>query len=708
VTLDVAARERAILRYLRNDANGGAPARQIYEAVTAELNDEVTLQAYYKILNRLEAAGKVEMRQGDGVGVYGLTPTLHAGNPITLDDVYQMLPFVATSEALARAVDAVDYYEEQRDTIIRKAAEALVAEDPVELFQRMILDKVALLRADMEILRHEREDDGRKEIADPVAESRMESDYKELEHVAYRGLSLPPEAIRLPGLEKIKRADVGVTCDPDRLKEALRGRVFGPTFLYELDLSADRAAPERADLVVSGSDGSMHAGVLALQSARHFIEDTSDVITFNNAIGCVRLNQRQAAQARHREMVHSAPFTRQTIDDPNYKGMVLAPFMFPDLAESEYEHMARCATDVVQFRIDAALFAGTASDLRTGAPIPKPQVHLRDGTITPQEREFTHYRRADEYGAMVREGIRLERQILDRLLTSPKPPVYGGAVKSTQMRIFGHLLNWYIAKGSAATFGAAIEPNWDLSRAAGITDNAAMTALLATLPNSPKAGRYYVSCAVLRQFPSLTEFYGLDLAGKTWLDLIEELKQDALRINDRFGGPLPYHATVDLSDDDFVFMCENADYVSFYVGHTGGTPAPMLPRYEFLTSLRQQLETGGWQAAAGVVLGNVRRITDAIDSAGVQIDRDHNFLSGKTLVKVIPACIQQAHEYAKSLGRKLEQELKSIVVSRLIEVKKVRATPADVDIRPASVRDYVERYARARSASHQPPTDDIR
>ena len=43
--------------------------------------------------------------------------------------------------------------------------------------------------------------------------------------------------------------------------------------------------------------------------------------------------------------------------------MVMAPFMYRDLSEGEYEHMAKCATDVVQWRADERVFIGGAPAL---------------------------------------------------------------------------------------------------------------------------------------------------------------------------------------------------------------------------------------------------------------------------------------------------------------------------------------------------------
>jgi len=102
-------------------------------------------------------------------------------------------------------------------------------------------------------------------------------------------------------------------------------------------------------------------------------------------------------------------------------------------------------------------------------------------------------------------------------------------------------------------------------------------------------------------------------------------------------------------------MCTYGDYVSFYVGHTAGDPPPIAPRYEFLEGRRRL----GPEAAAERVARNVRLLVAAIDRSKFTPDRDHNFLSRKTLVKIIPYVIFEAHEKSKALGRLLDHELRS-------------------------------------------------
>jgi hypothetical protein len=138
-------------------------------------------------------------------------------------------------------------------------------------------------------------------------------------------------------------------------------------------------------------------------------------------------------------------------------------------------------------------------------------------------------------------------------------------------------------------------------------------------------------------------------------------------------------------------MCSKADYVSFYVGHTAGDPPPIVPRYEFLESLRA---LGSVEAAQQRVARNVHLMVAALDRTGFSADKEHNFLSQKFLVKLIPFVIFNAHEKCKALGRQLEAELRSIVIANLQALKNARGLKiSDVQFLPMSIRRFVERYA---------------
>src|SRR5207244_308597 len=62
-----------------------------------------------------------------------------------------------------------------------------------------------------------------------------------------------------------------------------------------------------------------------------------------------------------------------------------------------------------------------------------------------------------------------------------QPPVFAGAVKGSQLHLFATIINWFIAHGHPASGAPPVDPGWDVSRAAMLADNEAVTMLLATL-----------------------------------------------------------------------------------------------------------------------------------------------------------------------------------------------------------------------------------
>jgi hypothetical protein len=697
VRISVDARERGIFRYLADldDPAHGATAREIHEAVSERIDDSVTEQAYRKVLARLVATDRVDVRDDPDGRRYCLSPHLHAANALTLDDVYELLDALAPTEAIARVMDARDYFDQHRHTTLAQAAAALREENPRELVHDYLLHRVAAINADIAMLRE-------NTLRDRDLEARVAGQVRELNQMAHRYLGLSRNAVDAAPDRIAAGQDVGL--DVDELRRQLDRRVFGEAAVFSVDVGSPETDAEWQRITVAGSDGSTHASVLQLATAAAFADDVgSQAVTFNNSVVFV-MSSPVLAQ-RVRDSIYSVPMSRSAIDDRSNRGMVMAKFMFRYLSDSEYEHMAKCATDVVQWRADHEVFSGTARALGTGELLPRSQVHFRDGTITLQEREWGHYSRANEYGEMVREGVVYSRRILERIQAAAEHrPVFAGAVKATQSHFFSTIVNWYIAHGSRKREGGPIDPNWDTTRAAYIADNEAMTLLLSTLQESAPVGTYWVSFAVRRTFGSTTEFYRQPRSDDPdeWRGFFEAKQKDDIASYERgHVADAPYLATVpSVADEDYVWMCRNADYFSFYVGHTAGDPPPTTPRYEFFESaaalddlsLRQLVER------------NVGVIVAALHHSGLSADRDHNFLSRKSLVKIVPYVIYEAHEKCKSVGRLLESELKSVVVANLQRLRGGRMRKADVDFRPMPIRRFIERYAASRDGGE----DDVR
>lgn len=713
---DVAAREVEIVNLLRAKSGDSLSAGEIYKIVSTELGDTISRPAYYKLLDRLVVAGKIEQLEVGSVRQYAVSKQIHATNRLTLDDVYEMLPFFKSSETMSRAIEAQQYYFENRGKVIKDTALALANEPAAPLFFLWIDDLLNLLQKDLELFAIK--ENSIQVFADDSLEYRIQAEVHTLRDIMYRQLSIPFDAVDLPdweGLHGLKLTGK-FFYDRDLLRTALDSRVFGigetSTVLGVVTVDPHIVKLANQEMIVSGSDGSFHAGTLGIRSASKFFEDESYVVTFNNSVAYVRQSERVKQQRGAKEFVHSAPLTRQTMDDPAYKGMVLAPFMFPTLTESEYEHMVRTASDVVQMRVDDEVINGKARDVATGEQLATPRVHIRDGTITPQDRGYNHYCSMNPYGDIAREGIERSRSILSRLKNARRPGIYAGAVKSTQIRLFSRLINWYISRGSELTRGKgkAIDPDWDISHGNFISDVDVMTLLLASL-DVPKDG-FWVSCIAIRQFASLTDFYDTKLKydsglqrKRDWFDVLKRLRDNRLENYKEFGGKLSYDAQMSedsLENDSYLYLLENADYASFYVGHTKGDPAPKIPRYEFMCSLRDANSIETTQQVQGIL----EEIITALKVCGFTPDRDHNFLSRLSLAKLVVSVIYRAHELAKHIGQKFENEYKSVVIAKLVERRKSPLDNRNASLSPIGVQKYLQRFANVQNQLSDSGEDD--
>ena len=687
-SIDMRTREAAIIRFLREREPTGASVREVWEALQDDelLGDNITLQAYHRIMNRLQARGnlEVEIPPESSIRIYRLSEFLTPENPLSLTDIQEALWSLSAPEALARYLDAVDYFESRGKDVIKVAAQGLVEEDPVELVLEMLHDKLNRLQENLD-------DYADPQTRDAVVEQEIAARHDELVQLVHRYFGLSTLIIDLGSVDGVKAGTHHISPDWEAVRVALAMRVFGESAIFFAPFPQDDTSESDQTFPVGGSDGSTHAGLVRAGLGAEFVDDGGGlVLTFNNSI--VRLQLPKSVASDFDFPYHGVPMTRAALEDPSNRGMILARPWHPDLTDSEYEHLKKTALDVVQYRVDERVMLGTARALGndrsrgSGRLLPKPRVHFRDGTVTPQEREFSHYNRPDEYGEMVREGIALSYSIL-RAVKDSQRLVFAGAVKSTQLKTFSSVLNWYIARGSAKRFGQPIDPAWDMTLSGHINDNHAMTRLLAAV--DPPEGMIACSFAVLRPFPQLvTSLYRSRIQEGQWVEKFEDDQRRMKEERDKWNSTPHYLDDVDVGEDHYVRMCSEADYVMFYIGHTGADPSPALPRYEFLDSIRRLRP----EKAKERVSERVQYIVEAISVTKLTRDSDHNFLSAKRISRLIPSVVYEAHEQGKVWGHKLESELKSEIVARLAALKRARGlTTKSFALLPLPMREYLRR-----------------
>ena len=705
--LSVDERERAIFRLLLNvDPDVGATIREIYDQINGHgvqltvfsepVRDSVTIQVYYKLIERLVITDRlVEIDSGDAKR-YALARVLHSDLAMRLDDLEALAEHLAPTEAIAALTDMRREMRAQRDAVLRPAALALCKVPALDLVTDMILCRIAGYNKDVELWFEHGEDDERHL-------RRIKTEHASIERFCYRGLGLARTAVLAPPVTAVGRSTYDqmiIHVDEQELRTQLRWRIYGDTVIYHVDPTAGPNRQDWTNAPIAGSDGSTYSGAMQIDSATGFTDEAgSDVVTFNNSM--VFLSLEGDLKRRHPHPLYSVPITRSEIDNPHNEGMVMAPFMYPEMDDGTYEHFTKCATDVVQWRADQKVFKGAAPALGGGSMLPAPRVHFRDGTVTLQERESHHYQRMDKYGQVVREGVQISEEILQHLLSRRQPPVFAGAVKSSQLDIFGTIINWFIAHGHPASGISAIDPAWDLQRrGVQLADNEMASLLLSTLVPDRGDG-YFCTFVLVRPFHALTDMWRAYQREEKdyWVEMLREKQRRHRQDRD---DDTWWKIVEPIEDEPYVRMCEQADYAMFYVGHTSGDPLPLAPRYEFMESLR----TRGHEEATERVSRNVKMIVSALDHTGFTPDFDHNFMSRKILVKYVPRVVYEAHERCKALGRMLESELKSMIVANLHRLGLLRRGASEsVRTRPISFEYAVQRYHDARTREIEAAAD---
>lgn len=698
MSVPVPVHERSIwiVDHLRRVDASGRTIREVWEEArkprngdgTGGLGDVATVSTYHRTITKLVRQGQVEeVGAGpDGSAVYRAVAQLSPFSTYTLADLNAALWELSAVEVLSQYLDAVDYYESQATGLLREAAQRLLKEDPRAIIFKMLKDRSAEIEEDLGILEDPDADDR-------THRAQTKRRLEDLRYFVNSELGISAKVWAFPSFDQVEKGNTKYAApDWGAVQAALAERVFGAAFL-EL-VRVEEPGPAEGVPLVAGTDGSSHTGyVRGVPAPRYVEEEGRMLLTFNNSVAYLDL------PAGHPHKIpfpyHGVPMTRAAIEDPGNRGMIISRPWFEDLTDSQFEHMKKAALDVVQFRVDERLLGGHARAFGTssaggdGGLLPKPNVLIRDGTVTPQEREFQHYCDRTSYGDVVREGIGLSYAIL-RTVKDSESRVYAGAVKQTQLKTFSKILNWYIKR--------TIDESWDLSKASHVTDSVAVTRLIAALPECGPAD-YYRTCVVARPFSALvTELRFRPFAtDDEWLGYFKDRRDDQQRDYEQRGGEASFLLGQALEDDPYVRMCQQADYAAFYFGKPGGEPEVTLPRFEFLDSLRSRPDR------LKRVARSVELIMTGVHATKWTLDREHNFMTARRMPRLVPYVVYEAHEKCKALGHKLESELMQAISHRLSEIKALRGLPVPrVEIEPVPLEQFRARLKRLMP----PPTEE--
>ncbi len=464
------------------------------------------------------------------------------------------------------------------------------------------------------------------------------------------GLGLSRDAIHIP-----ITADRGIA----HIAEHGRELVDAPLLADEISRRVEdaplimaMAAPAADDrMIVAGVDGSTQGGLLSIDgTAGDFAFGPPPQINLNTAAAV--LNRKLRRDGRETDVFLRLPSAPEDIQRSENVYTIMSPMFYPDLSQAEYMHSAWNAMDVLESRAARRSLDIWSTPSRAGSggdiEVNPADVVIRDGTVVPNDRDPSHYAQVDSYGRIVRELVKLSWEMAQK--SRDDAQTIAGAVKHSQVRVVGPILNWIICQ--AAGTPATILTGWALDEMNAIADQQLLSRLLSHA--GKEKGVWTRSATFMRPFhattPAFSRYYVRDAAKAPAREIEDRIETAATtppekRTSDQHGWaeirvPNPYSQ-----------MLDNVWFAGFYVspGVALGK-GQSLPRLELLINA----PTGESHTFPAVVAEHRERLFTALATTGFSISQDHDLFGGAGLIDFVPTMLQRAHETVSGFARDMK------------------------------------------------------
>jgi hypothetical protein len=426
-----------------------------------------------------------------------------------------------------------------------------------------------------------------------------------LEKVAVQGLGMDRRQIQI---ETPLRGGTRwrVSWNAEAVQEHLADHIVGDNFLNKIKIDESSLLPQ--SFLIGASDVSQHRSAVPVP-ARFFKRSVPFVL--NNAAGT--LFKIESGKPKYDNLFNPKP------DETLLRWMLIDPSYQDELDGEDYQRCLASAMDVGQYKFDLEFLL--KADKRVS-------LVFRDGSIFPQDAYLDNFIVQSKRGEFTREAI---RELLNCLsYAKDVGTIYCGVSKNVRLKVFSAVVDWYIAKH--------LDNNWEIGNYT-LNDGQAMTLLLSS-PSfvGSNLNQAVSTCLIKRSFTTRA-------ALNKKVASIPELD----RYFDNFernhfgeaGDITPYRA-----------LCKLAHLYMFFIGHSK-SPQQQLPRYEFFHD-----ESYGRVNEVAV------KILAALQHCGLQIDRDHSFMSDEPVTYLLPNVIQQAHLLSKDVGKSIDSATGQWIMSR--------------------------------------------
>jgi len=651
---------------------GGVSAPDVYQAAL-HTGDKVTKEAYQNLARRLahrgvlvaDTSGKViTYRLGQPVDGYWLDEEELAA---MISDDYPILSLPIWRESQRQIRDI----PEQWWALLRSKLKAVRARD---VFEEAIVAYCQDLKDALELLAHDETSGATTQQVARLREDARNGLLLLLGLVRF-GLGLSVEAVSLPAsvedaVALLEEKGAEIVADPSRhpvrwdqlaIRDELAARIADEAFVTE------EQAPAEAFLVAA-VDGSTRSGVMTfIEAETDFNVGHAPMISINTSIG--QVNRRLRTEAGDVPVSMRLPEKPEDIQQRDNKYTVMAKLYYPDLSDAEYMHSLWNAMDVLEAKTTLRVLSRWYTN-PTATEVPPADVVLRDGTVVPQDRDFTHYRQSDRYGEIVRNMIGTNWDIVKKCKIDAQ--TVAGVVKSAQLRVFGPVLNWFV-KELAAHRNAGPVQAWPLNAMNSLPDQVLVSRLLSAYRTMEDL--WHRTCVVLRPFHATTNFAKRYSSGRNPVRVVEEMRTKDLK--DAAAGEYIENLAFWKSQyrgksDPYVQMLSNVWYGSCFIATVPRLDAERyLPRVEFIVPA----DTFYPADPVGEAAVHLQRVVAALRETGFDVSAEHSMYRDRTTLEVLPTLVATAHDTVKTWARELlsrVDEYLAALISQHIGSKRAR------------------------------------
>lgn len=473
----------------------------------------------------------------------------------------------------AQVLLSASYFEERKDVVL-EARKKLMKENPRKLYFQCIRNLVTLIKE--------------------AERSRKYIWANQLSDLALQGLGIKIDDLAFRGLTS---QDI-FSGEPDwhRIEDHINNNVLGDFFIEKISVPPDSDLWDKEfPLRVSACDASQHRFKLRTPFNVNF----SSPVVVNNAAGVIKEQGSTKPKWRY------IPVPKNTQD---FEDWVIVGFKdYTELSENDYEWATKSAMDVGEFYVEET-FIFPHGGLKL-----KPDIHLRDGRIFPQDHAM-NCKLQNRHGELTREATYRMTTTLQR--AKELGIIYCGVAKYTNLKVYSTIIDWYIREKMN-------EKNWNITRHV-LSDSEVMRRILCCEDfNAKTFNEVFVSCPVIRSY-----FTTSNLNRRTNKQVLNDLASLENIHHSRY-----------LTGRKIVDEALKYQVMMFFAGHSK-TPEIYFPRYEFVYY--------GTDAKTEII-----RILSALRLASFDVDEDHLWGRKEPLRTLIPTPNLIAHDLSKKMGEEL-------------------------------------------------------